>query len=400
MRGQRAVARRALAAGSLVSLFLAGAAGSAEKPIRPEAVDRMVQAAERAHSDALVIWKDGKLYREWYFGKEASPIEAMSATKSVVNLAIGLLYTQGKIRSVDQPVYDFYPEWKQGKKKDITLRHLLSHTSGLQDFPRTDIEIYPSPDFVKLALAAELAHDPGSFFFYSNKAVNLLPDIVRVASSERMDLYLKKELFTPLGITDSTWTLDDAGHPHGMAGLQIRPGDLAKLGQLVLNRGRWEGRQLIREDWFDLSFQPGQPFEASCGLLWWRTAESRIWVVDEEQVAKMEKAGAPADFQAKARLAIGRYDGREAYMAALEKAFGPTWPDAVNGTLAPLGLKMSRSELGKVVGYNAQGYLGQWLVVIPEAQLVVVRMKRYAEDFDDKTDNFADVEKLALDLVQ
>lgn len=384
-----------------LSVALLGASPArAEAPVRPEALDRLVRAAELAHSDALVVWKDGKLYREWDFGRERSPIEAMSATKSVVNLAFGLLFTQGKIKSLDQPVYDFYPEWKQGKKKGITLRHLLNHTSGLQDFPRTDLEIYPSPDFVKLALAAELAHDPGTFFFYSNKAVNLLSGIVQVASGKRLDLYLKDELFAPLGIRDSAWTLDQAGNPHAMAGLQILPGDLARIGQLVLDRGRWAGRQLIRADWFDLSLRPGQPFEPTCGLLWWLTPETRTTIVDEEQIRKMGEKGVPADFLAKARKAMGRYDDRVPYMEAVAKAFGPDWQDSVTSTLAPLGLKLSRSEVGKTVGFSAQGYLGQWLVILPEANLVVVRMKRYTEDFDDKTDNLMNLERLALDLVR
>src|SRR5258705_13616377 len=126
MRGCRTVGLVAL-----LALGGGGRAGFAETAIRPEALDRLVKEAELAHSDALVIWKDGKLYREWDFGKRVSPIEAMSVTKSIVNLAFGRLYTQGKIRSLDQPVSTSYPEGKQGKKKEITLRHLLSDTSRL-----------------------------------------------------------------------------------------------------------------------------------------------------------------------------------------------------------------------------------------------------------------------------
>ena len=84
----------------------------------------------------------------------------MSATKSIVSLAIGRLIDSGKITSLDQPVSDFYPEWKQGRKKLITVRHLLNHTSGIQNPPITT-EIYASPDFVQLALAAELCRRAG-----------------------------------------------------------------------------------------------------------------------------------------------------------------------------------------------------------------------------------------------
>ncbi len=105
----------------------------------------------------------------WSFGNGEGPIEAMSATKSVVSLAIGRLIDDGKIKSLDQPVCDFYPEWKQGKKRQITVRHLLNHTSGLQNNPMAT-EIYDSPDFVQFALAADVSDDPGrEASLYNNK---------------------------------------------------------------------------------------------------------------------------------------------------------------------------------------------------------------------------------------
>jgi len=77
---------------------------SGQNQIQQSALDDLVKGAEKSHSDALVVWKDGKSVGEWYFGKPTAKIEAMSATKSVVNLAIGKLITDGKIKSVDQPV--------------------------------------------------------------------------------------------------------------------------------------------------------------------------------------------------------------------------------------------------------------------------------------------------------
>src|SRR5690606_30258640 len=124
-------------------------------------------------SDAVLILHDGEILAEWYFGRERGPIEAMSVVKSLVAVGIGRLITLGKIESLDQPVHAFFPEWKQGRKADITLRHILNHTSGLQNVRNTGVEIYPAPDALKLALAAELSDDPGAKFAYNNKAVNL-----------------------------------------------------------------------------------------------------------------------------------------------------------------------------------------------------------------------------------
>ena len=110
--------------------------GEAEKlGIDPAALEKLRKRAEEARSDAVVILKDGQLVADWDFGQKRGVIETMSATKSIVSLAIGRLIDSGKIKSLDQPISDFYPEWKQGRKKLITVRHLLNHTSGLQNLP-------------------------------------------------------------------------------------------------------------------------------------------------------------------------------------------------------------------------------------------------------------------------
>ena len=374
---------------------------SGQSQIQQSALDDLVKEAEKSHSDALVVWKDGKSVGEWYFGKPAVKIEAMSATKSVVNLAIGKLITDGKIKSVDQPVYEFYPEWKQGRKKSITIKHLLNHTSGLQNETRADVEIYPSPDFVQLALAAELSNDPGTFFAYNNKAVNLLAGIVQKASGKRMDLYIRDEIFAPLGITDYSWMLDKAGNPHGMAGLHILPSDFAKLGQLVLNRGKWDDRQIIAESWFDLSFRPGQEFEPTCGLLWWLIPDHITYIIDDDQISKLTAKGVSPDFAGKLRLLKGSYESRSALQTAAEKVFGERWQEQIMSTLGPMSWSLTRKQVGKnVIGYYASGYLGQYLIIVPADHVIVVRMIKGSDGYSEKTDGFMSITELAVKLVK
>jgi len=370
----------------------------AEQPIQAAALDQLVVAAEKSHTDALVIWQDGKPVGEWYFGKPVEPLEAMSATKSVVSLAIGKLITDVKIKSLDQPVWEFYPEWKQGRKKNITLRHLLNHTSGLQNFPRTDVEIYASPDYVQLALTADMDSDPGASFRYNNKAVNLLAGIVQKASSQRLDLYLRDELFAPLGITNFTWKLDAAGNPQVMSGLQILPADFAKLGQLALNRGRWEGRQLIADSWFDVSMRPAQEHNPYSGLLWWLMLDHVSYAIDDERISELETRAAitpsaPADFAARAKKLKGRYKDTDALYLAMDKAFGREWP--YDSLLAELPVP----QPGKVIAWYADGSLGQQLVVVPGANLVAVRMISSHSDYNPKTDSFDNFRQMVLKLV-
>src|SRR3954471_18115908 len=103
-------------------------------PAATKALTHITDGARQSNTKAMVIWQDGKEISHYYPGDKApGPLEAMSVTKSVTALAIGQLLGTGKIKSLDQPVADFYPEWQQGQKKDITIRMLMDHTSGLQN---------------------------------------------------------------------------------------------------------------------------------------------------------------------------------------------------------------------------------------------------------------------------
>src|SRR5687767_10023281 len=96
-------------------------------------VDSLVAAARKANSDGLVILHKGKVVADESFGQPATPTYIASVSKALVSMAIVKLLSDKKIRSIDQPISDFYPEWRQGQKRSITLRMLLSHTSGIQN---------------------------------------------------------------------------------------------------------------------------------------------------------------------------------------------------------------------------------------------------------------------------
>ncbi|RKH86095.1 class C beta-lactamase-related serine hydrolase [Corallococcus sp. AB032C] len=357
------------------------AASPEAEGIDPEALSQLVRRAKETKSTGLVVLKNGKLVGEWSFGSGPSHVEAMSITKSIAGLAVLKLLADGKIPSLDQPVHHYFPEWNQGRKKDITLRHLLTHTSGLQT-ARTTEEIYASPDFVKLALAAELDQAPGSTFRYNNKAVNLLAAIVRKASGQRLDQYLRQAIFNPLGITRFGWSLDGAGNPQVMSGLQLQPLDLAKLGQLMLEEGMWQRCRVLPAEWVRRATQGGEGPAAHTGLLWW---PMRIWQrywVDDALLTSWRKAGvSPAFIQAVSALKGRVFTSPEEYLAAL-KALRP------DGSLVSLldtevenrGVPPSAREGGPLVAFNANGFLGQYLVVVPSLRLVVVRMYAPPQD--------------------
>src|SRR5215217_6227977 len=246
-----------------------------EAGLSEPALTELLKAAEQSGSGGLVLLRHGKLVGEWYFGGETHRIEAMSATKGMVALAIGLLVDEGKIPSVDTPVSAFFPEWKDGLKGKVTLKHLLSHTSGLAA-NRTAFDIYESKDFVRYALDSEVVDEPGSKHAYNNKATNLIAGIVERASGEKMDVYLSRKLFTPLGIRDFRWDRDPSGNPVGMAGLQLHPVDFAKVGQMLLQGGTWQGKRILSASYIQaLGGAPSHPRMPTAGLLWCGCAKSR-----------------------------------------------------------------------------------------------------------------------------
>lgn len=363
-------------------------------------LDKILLRAKETNSDSVLIMQNGKIIGEYYAGKKDEKIELMSCTKSIVSLAIGRLIEQGKIKSVDQPVYEFYPEWKQGKKSSVTIKHLLNHTSGLQNVPNAELEIYSSKDFVKLALAAEISDEPGTKFSYNNKAVNLLAGIVQVASGKRLDVFMRDEFFNPMQIKDFGWTLDAAGNPHVMAGLQIPAADFIKFGQLILNRGKWDGKQIVSEKWVDASLAQSQPFAQSVGLLWWRMSSNETYTIDDEHLQILEKAGVEKSFLEKVEPLKGKVYQTDGRTAALVEVFGRDYRTIVQKEMASKHTPLFKTVRGEIDGYNANGYLGQFLVIVPKSNLVAVRQVKRSDKYNSETDGFNDFMSLVMQLTK
>jgi len=365
--------------------------------INEVALKNLLKTAEEAHTDGLVIYKDGELVGEWYFGREPKKIDMKSVTKSITSLGFGILVTQAKL-NIDQPVADFYPEWNQENKRDITIRHLLTHTSGMLD---SDFGLVESTEnIVRLALASDLTHPVGTHYVYNNKAVNLLAGIAEKADGRSLDVMMQQELFDPLGINDVKWPKDNADHPYVMAFLQMKPADLAKIGLFVLNKGTWNGNRIIAEQWFRESVKPGADFLPEYGLLWELIREDFRFIVDDRQIRKMNDAGVDPRLVAKAEEMKGTYPGYGAYFGSITNTFGQGWNDWFLKELAPHGLEVGRKEAGRQLGFMGMGYLGQYLVIYPEYGLVGVRMISEFADYNWDTDEFGQFPEMVRLLVK
>lgn len=354
----------------------------------------LLEQAEVTHSDAVAILHHGES-SVWRFGKAKQLIETMSVTKSIVNLAVGKLSTLELIESVDTPVHHFYPEWKQGRKAAVTLRHLMDHTSGLQNAPNATVEIYPSPDFVQLALCAELDHDPGTHFAYNNKAVNLIAGVIERASGFKLDTFMAEEIFAPLDILDYRWMQDAAGNPHAMSGLSLFPEDLAKLGHLLVTRGTWKGTSLIKADWFERSLIPSFASVKSGRLLWWLVHDVSL-SISPGHLDALARAGVSSELIEKLQTTLGSYHSEVDYVYAMQKALGNDWREVLRN----LPVSYVEKQDGGLLGYRAEGWLGQCLYVFPEQALVVVRLISELSVKDEERDSFMAFDRLVLELAR
>jgi CubicO group peptidase (beta-lactamase class C family) len=269
---------------------------------------------ERYVSDAytnvrsIAIVRDGYLiYERYWQGFDADDgHDVRSVTKSVMSALVGIALADGAIDSVDQPVAELLPEDVPADAdpgwENVTLRHLLSMTSGLpfDDDQMLIAPMWESPDWVRYILGQPLGNEPGTKFAYSDASSHLLSAIVVEATGRSTLTFARERLFEPLGIaTDGAfepgvggpptpddqalidqytaasvaWPRDPQGYHIGYFGLKLPTRDLARFGYLFLNEGRWEDRQVI----------PAQYVRDSTSLAEGTTEYGwQWWVPDEE----------------------------------------------------------------------------------------------------------------------
>ena len=221
--------------------------------------------AEKKTQAALVI-RHGKIVAEWYWDDKDkdSKFQAFSITKSVASTAIGMLVKDGKVK-LEQPASDFIPEWKSDDRKDITIRHLLTMTSGLANKDNT---IIGRPEQLAKSVALPLEHKPGADWNYNNGACNTLSQVISTASGKEMNDFLAERLYKPLGISNFFMDKSD-GKTLAFMGLHTSARELAKIGVLFLHDGKWKGKTLLPKGWVKEASSTSQELNKDYGYLWW-----------------------------------------------------------------------------------------------------------------------------------
>jgi CubicO group peptidase (beta-lactamase class C family) len=171
------------------------------------------------------------------------PHTVYSVSKSFTSIAVGMAIDEGKLRLGDRLCAAFPRPAPDARWDALTLEHLLTMTLGHGEFTR--------PQSIAEALSYELVREPGSFFLYDNTCTFLASAMLTRASGCKLRDYLLDRLFRPLGIPDPVWAESADGYTIGATGLELSTESLALFGQFLLDRGRWEGRQLVSAAWID-----------------------------------------------------------------------------------------------------------------------------------------------------
>jgi CubicO group peptidase (beta-lactamase class C family) len=232
---------------------------------------------------SFLVERGGQLiFERYYNGKSRSdPANIQSVTKSVTSALVGIALKQGKIKHLDQTLAslrsELFPEFPvreaDARKGDITVRHLLSMSSGLDWDEWEDTEVWSSDDWAEYMLALPLSDEPGSTFNYNSAAFHLLSVLITKTTGLNALEFGRRYLFDPLGITVHRWATDPQGNPIGSSELLITPRDMAKLGRLYHDGGRWGGEEIVPAHYVAESVREqssgGFPEEAAYGYGWW-----------------------------------------------------------------------------------------------------------------------------------
>ncbi len=230
---------------------------------------------------SLLVVRNGYLVFENYYGLGMPDRQDTihSVTKSFTSALVGIARSQGMLTDLNQTLPDFFPKYYDDRtdpaKRKISLRHLLTMTAGLQPVKVKDWSLLLqwnfSQDRVRFTLDLPLIHPPGQVFDYSNPISHLLSIILTEKSGLSLWDFAHRNLFDPLGIKPRLWKQDARGYYSGHGSLYLSPREMAKFGFLYLNRGVWDGKQIVPADWIDESTQTqvkaGGDYDY--GYQWW-----------------------------------------------------------------------------------------------------------------------------------
>ncbi|MDX5347596.1 MAG: beta-lactamase family protein, partial [Hymenobacteraceae bacterium] len=250
----------------------------------------LIKMHEELGSIAFLVIKDDSLRYEKYWEKYGpdSHTNSFSMAKSIVSILVGIAIEEGKIKSVDQPVADFLPEFRKNGKKKILIRHLLTMSSGLnwdESYANPlsmTTEAYYGDNLRKVIGRLEAVEEPGQKFSYKSGDTQVLAFVVEAATGKKLAEYAEEKLWQKIGAVErAEWSVDKkGGQEKAYCCFFSNARDFARIGKLYLNNGIWNGDTLVPPAYVQASLTPmGQPAALTgettnfYGYQWWLLPE-------------------------------------------------------------------------------------------------------------------------------
>ena len=312
-------------------------------------LNTLLRRAVESNSDATIITKNGRVIAQSGRKNWNKVISVQSVTKSIVAISYLMMMRDGVARPLDTPVSEFYPQAVKPAFDQITIRNLLTHTSGIVDQP----DIWNGHDIVSQTLSHAPEQPPYSGFYYSNAASMLLGDVLeKMLSASTLPTrlgyfeYLNQKLLAPLGISKWSFDRDQFGHLQTSGGFATSPLSLLKIGQLLIQKGQWKKAVVLAPEWIEgLTDTKVGPTECYALMMW----------------------------------LVNSHCGAQAGNISIDQP-------AVSSRHA---------------GYFMDGFGGQYVVVIPSTGVVAIRTRAFREDDKpevQKVHSFLDFPSLVSEL--
>jgi CubicO group peptidase (beta-lactamase class C family) len=247
---------------SLLVIFQASA------QINQPALDSLLQFSQASYTDEfMMIYQDEIIYHWQNSDCEAPTYNTASMVKSWTGLVVGILIDRGLIESEEEPVCQYIPEWQDGCKHEVTIKDLLTMSAGINR-KRGAEGILDEKDMNAYAKRVKLDTLPGIRFNYSNASVQLLGIVIEQASGNTAGEIFEEVLFEPLGMDSTSLYQDETGNDLVYGGATTTLQDASKIGKLMLNEGRHQGKQIVPQSWIQKSVSASEQADFY-GYLWW-----------------------------------------------------------------------------------------------------------------------------------
>ncbi|GAB5517930.1 MAG: hypothetical protein RhofKO_01810 [Rhodothermales bacterium] len=242
------------------------------------------QLCEDSAAVACLVAYKGYIVQEWkQLDYDYAPfVGTASATKAITALIVGMLIDDGHIASVDAPVGTYLPEWQAGVDSSVTVRHLLTMTAGLGRL-RPFESVLAAKNTTSFVLGLPLDRTPGERWSYSNEGVQLLSPLMQNASGMPVATYARERLFDPLGMRVTHFYVDEYLNTVTFGAMETMLSEFARLGQLILNQGTWNGTRILSESWIEALAEPS-PQNAYYGKLWWVFDDAIVAAGDGDRI--------------------------------------------------------------------------------------------------------------------